>query len=114
MNRKLPEDSGRAVLAIFRSNSIRANQALPFHWICDAFVNKDRPISDLSEGICFLIHHGCLRRGLTDEDAFYLTELGTALIVGYRETFSESFDSESAAEFSDPDVSSDFEHAASE
>jgi hypothetical protein len=102
------------VLAIFRANFIRADQALPFHLICDAFVNKDRGISELSEGICFLIHLGCLRRGLTDEDAFYLTELGTALIVGYRETASEWFADESATQFSDPDVSSDFEHAASE
>src|SRR5438093_10363398 len=74
--RKLPEDSGRIVLAIFRENDIAAKEAMAFHAICNAFVSRDRSVSELSEGICFLIQHGCLRRGLSDEDAFYLTELG--------------------------------------
>jgi len=88
MSRRLPEDSGRVVLGIFRSNSIRAYQPMRFASIRAAFLRSDRGLADLSDGICFLINHGCLRRGAgaQDADAYYLTELGTALIVGRGET----------------------------
>jgi hypothetical protein len=91
MSLRLPEDSGRVVLAIFRSQAIGANEAMRFRSIRDAFIKKDRSFSELAEGLCFLIHHGCLRRGAIDQDAYYLTDLGTALIVRYRGTAFEAY-----------------------
>src|ERR1043165_6497749 len=81
MHRKLPEECGRAVLAIFRFNLVDAGAGLAFGLVRSAFLEKDRQISELSDGITFLIHHGCLRRGSPDDDVYYLTELGAALIV---------------------------------
>ena len=68
-----------------------------FHSIRDAFVKKERRVSELSEGLCFLIHHGCLRRSEAETDTYYLTDLGTALIVRYRETAFDSYANDDAA-----------------
>jgi hypothetical protein len=96
MHRKLPEESGRIVLAVFRSISISAGERLTFGSVRNAFVKRGLRIPELSDGISFLIHHGCLRRGSPDDDDYYLTELGAALIVVDRDGGDQQFQEDPA------------------
>ena len=84
MERNLPEQCGRDVLAVFKSNRVAAGESLRFPLIRNGFVTTGRRFSDLSDGIYFLMQHGHLRRGrgIEDFEAYYLTDSGAQVIAG--------------------------------
>ena len=82
MERRLPEQCGRGVLAVYRSNRVGASQALRYSAIRLGFVTPGQRFSDLSDGIDFLMRYGYLSRGMPDPEGYYLTDSGAQAIAG--------------------------------
>jgi hypothetical protein len=82
MERNLPEQCGRDVLAVFKSNRVAAVSRCVFPSSGTASLRPVRRFSDLSDGIYFLIQHGHLTRGVNDFEAYHLTDSGAQVIAG--------------------------------